>query len=44
MMAGGMSEGSALQLKDAVKNVVQWGGHPGKAVYMASTAPAKVFN
>ncbi|WP_260320331.1 hypothetical protein [Peribacillus simplex] len=42
---GGSSAGSALQLKDAVKNVVQWGvATPEKAIYMASTAPAIVFN
>ncbi|MEH7251535.1 N-acetylglucosamine-6-phosphate deacetylase [Neobacillus niacini] len=39
---GGSLAGSILQLKDAVKNVVQWGiATPEEAIYMASTAPAK---
>ncbi|MED3575157.1 N-acetylglucosamine-6-phosphate deacetylase [Cytobacillus praedii] len=41
-MEGGSLAGSILQLKDAVKNVVQWGiATPSEAVYMASTIPAK---
>lgn len=41
-MEGGSLAGSILQLKDAVKNVVQWGiATPSEAIYMASTAPAK---
>lgn len=39
---GGSLAGSVLQLKDAVKNVVDWGiATPEEAIYMASTAPAK---
>ncbi|MEH7011710.1 N-acetylglucosamine-6-phosphate deacetylase [Neobacillus niacini] len=39
---GGSLAGSILQLKDAVKNVVDWGiATPEEAIYMASTAPAK---
>lgn len=39
---GGSLAGSILQLKDAVKNVVNWGiATPEEAIYMASTAPAK---
>jgi N-acetylglucosamine-6-phosphate deacetylase len=39
---GGSLAGSILQLKDAVKNVVEWGiATPEEAIYMASTAPAK---
>lgn len=38
----GTLAGSILQLKDAVKNVVDWGiATPEEAIYMASTAPAK---
>ncbi|MED4206350.1 N-acetylglucosamine-6-phosphate deacetylase [Neobacillus mesonae] len=38
----GSLAGSILQLKDAVKNVVEWGiATPEEAIYMASTAPAK---
>ncbi|CAH2717363.1 N-acetylgalactosamine-6-phosphate deacetylase [Neobacillus rhizosphaerae] len=38
----GSLAGSILQLKDAVKNAVQWGiATPMEAIYMASTAPAK---
>ncbi|MDR4904335.1 N-acetylglucosamine-6-phosphate deacetylase [Bacillus mycoides] len=38
----GSLAGSVLQLKDAVKNVVDWGiATPEEAIYMASTAPAK---
>jgi N-acetylglucosamine-6-phosphate deacetylase len=41
-IAGGSLAGSILQLKDAVKNVVDWGiATPEEAIYMASTAPAK---
>ncbi|WP_313799138.1 N-acetylglucosamine-6-phosphate deacetylase [Cytobacillus sp.] len=41
-LEGGSLAGSILQLKDAVKNVVQWGiATPAEAVYMASTIPAK---
>ncbi|MBP2240357.1 N-acetylglucosamine-6-phosphate deacetylase [Cytobacillus eiseniae] len=41
-MEGGSLAGSILQLKDAVKNVVQWGiATPEEAIYMASTVPAK---
>ncbi|WP_439022122.1 N-acetylglucosamine-6-phosphate deacetylase [Bacillus thuringiensis] len=41
-IAGGSLAGSVLQLKDAVKNVVDWGiATPEEAIYMASTAPAK---
>lgn len=41
-IAGGSLAGSILQLKDAVKNVVEWGiATPEEAIYMASTAPAK---
>ncbi|MGH0430704.1 N-acetylglucosamine-6-phosphate deacetylase [Bacillus hominis] len=39
---GGSLAGSVLQLKDAVKNVVDWGiATPEEAIYMASTAPAQ---
>ncbi|MBS4192076.1 N-acetylglucosamine-6-phosphate deacetylase [Bacillus sp. FJAT-49705] len=39
---GGSLAGSILQLKDAVKNVVDWGiATPEEAIYMASTAPAR---
>ncbi|WHZ04005.1 N-acetylglucosamine-6-phosphate deacetylase [Neobacillus sp. YX16] len=39
---GGSLAGSILQLKEAVKNVVDWGiATPEEAIYMASTAPAK---
>lgn len=39
---GGSLAGSILQLKDAVKNVVDWGiATPEEAIYMASSAPAK---
>ncbi|MEY2193520.1 N-acetylglucosamine-6-phosphate deacetylase [Neobacillus sp. BF23-41] len=39
---GGSLAGSILQLKDAVKNVVEWGiATPEEAIYMASTAAAK---
>ncbi|WP_227495132.1 N-acetylglucosamine-6-phosphate deacetylase [Bacillus cereus] len=39
---GGSLAGSVLQLKDAVKNVVDWGiATPEEAIYMASTTPAK---
>jgi N-acetylglucosamine-6-phosphate deacetylase len=39
---GGSLAGSILQLKDAVKNVVDWGiATPEEAIYMASTSPAK---
>jgi N-acetylglucosamine-6-phosphate deacetylase len=39
---GGSLAGSILQLKDAAKNVVQWGiATAAEAIYMASTAPAK---
>ncbi|MDQ6601020.1 N-acetylglucosamine-6-phosphate deacetylase [Bacillus salipaludis] len=38
----GSLAGSILQLKEAVKNVVDWGiAAPEEAIYMASTAPAK---
>ncbi|WP_255295578.1 N-acetylglucosamine-6-phosphate deacetylase [Bacillus sp. AFS033286] len=38
----GSLAGSVLQLKDAVKNVVDWGiATPEEAIYMASTAPAQ---
>ncbi|PDY75193.1 N-acetylglucosamine-6-phosphate deacetylase [Bacillus cereus] len=38
----GSLAGSVLQLKDAVKNVVDWGiATPEEAIYMASTTPAK---
>jgi N-acetylglucosamine-6-phosphate deacetylase len=41
-MESGNLAGSILQLKDAVKNVVEWGiATPAEAIYMASTAPAK---
>lgn len=41
-IAGGSLASSVLQLKDAVKNVVDWGiATPEEAIYMASTAPAK---
>lgn len=41
-MEGGSLAGSILQLKDAVKNVVQWGiATPSEAIFMASTIPAK---
>jgi len=41
-LESGSLAGSILQLKDAVKNVVDWGiaAHE-QAIYMASTAPAK---
>jgi N-acetylglucosamine-6-phosphate deacetylase len=39
---GGSLAGSILQLKDAVKNVVEWGiATTEEAIYMASTSPAK---
>ncbi|WP_163100139.1 N-acetylglucosamine-6-phosphate deacetylase [Peribacillus alkalitolerans] len=39
---GGSLAGSILQLKDAVKNVVDWGiATPEEAIYMASTVPAR---
>ncbi|WHY91336.1 N-acetylglucosamine-6-phosphate deacetylase [Neobacillus cucumis] len=38
----GSLAGSILQLREAVKNVVDWGiATPEEAIYMASTAPAK---
>ncbi|WP_223589536.1 N-acetylglucosamine-6-phosphate deacetylase [Neobacillus bataviensis] len=38
----GSLAGSILQLKEAVKNAVDWGiAAPEEAIYMASTAPAK---
>ncbi|MBE7120966.1 N-acetylglucosamine-6-phosphate deacetylase [Bacillus cereus] len=41
-LASGSLAGSILQLKNAVKNVVEWGiAAPEEAIYMASTAPAK---
>lgn len=41
-LESGSLAGSILQLKDAVKNVVDWGiATPEQAIYMASTAPAK---
>ncbi|MFJ7724706.1 N-acetylglucosamine-6-phosphate deacetylase [Neobacillus sp. NPDC097160] len=41
-LESGSLAGSILQLKDAVKNVVEWGiATPAEAIYMASTAPAK---
>ncbi|MEI5889150.1 N-acetylglucosamine-6-phosphate deacetylase [Bacillus luti] len=41
-LENGSLAGSILQLKDAVKNVVDWGiAAPKEAIYMASTAPAK---
>ncbi|MGG0300156.1 N-acetylglucosamine-6-phosphate deacetylase [Bacillus albus] len=41
-LENGSLAGSILQLKDAVKNVVEWGiATPEEAIYMASTAPAK---
>nr|WP_255285935.1 N-acetylglucosamine-6-phosphate deacetylase [Bacillus wiedmannii] len=41
-LKNGSLAGSILQLKDAVKNVVEWGiATPEEAIYMASTAPAK---
>ncbi|QWG44632.1 N-acetylglucosamine-6-phosphate deacetylase [Bacillus mycoides] len=41
-LESGSLAGSILQLKDAVKNVVEWGiATPEEAIYMASTAPAK---
>ncbi|PGS40523.1 N-acetylglucosamine-6-phosphate deacetylase [Bacillus cereus] len=41
-LENGSLAGSILQLKDAVKNVVEWGiASPEEAIYMASTAPAK---
>ncbi|ASI77555.1 N-acetylglucosamine-6-phosphate deacetylase [Bacillus cereus group sp. Bc002] len=41
-LESGSLAGSILQLKDAVKNVVDWGiAAPEQAIYMASTAPAK---
>jgi N-acetylglucosamine-6-phosphate deacetylase len=41
-LESGNLAGSILQLKDAVKNVVEWGiATPAEAIYMASTAPAK---
>jgi N-acetylglucosamine-6-phosphate deacetylase len=41
-LESGSLAGSILQLKDAVKNVVDWGiATPEEAIYMASTAPAK---
>jgi N-acetylglucosamine-6-phosphate deacetylase len=45
LIESGSLAGSILQLKDAVKNVVQWGiATPSEAVYMASTIPAKSVN
>ncbi|MBJ8049374.1 N-acetylglucosamine-6-phosphate deacetylase [Bacillus cereus group sp. N18] len=41
-LESGSLAGSILQLKDAVKNVVEWGiATPEEAVYMGGTAPAK---
>ncbi|HFJ9378822.1 TPA: N-acetylglucosamine-6-phosphate deacetylase [Bacillus paranthracis] len=41
-LESGSLAGSILQLKDAVKNVVDWGiAAPEQAIYMAITAPAK---
>ncbi|MDN4073023.1 amidohydrolase family protein [Fictibacillus sp. CENA-BCM004] len=41
-MKNGSLAGSILQLKDAVKNSVDWGiTTPEEAIYMASTAPAR---
>ncbi|WP_264448867.1 N-acetylglucosamine-6-phosphate deacetylase [Bacillus cereus] len=41
-LESGSLAGSILQLKDAVKNVIEWGiATPEEAIYMASTAPAK---
>lgn len=41
-LENGSLAGSVLQLKDAVKNVVDWGvASLEEAIYMASTAPAK---
>ena len=41
-LENGSLAGSILQLKDAVKNVIDWGiAAPEEAIYMASTAPAK---
>ncbi|HDR7487137.1 TPA: N-acetylglucosamine-6-phosphate deacetylase [Bacillus pacificus] len=41
-LESGSLAGSILQLKDAVKNGVDWGiAAPEQAIYMASTAPAK---
>lgn len=41
-LESGSLAGSILQLKDAVKNVVDWEiASPAEAIYMASTAPAK---
>ncbi len=41
-LENGSLAGSVLQLKDAVKNVVDWGiASPEEAIYMASLAPAK---
>ncbi|HGA0510685.1 TPA: N-acetylglucosamine-6-phosphate deacetylase [Bacillus pacificus] len=41
-LESGSLAGSILQLKDAVKNVVDWEiAAPEQAIYMASTAPAK---
>ncbi|WP_313469795.1 N-acetylglucosamine-6-phosphate deacetylase, partial [Carnobacterium sp.] len=41
----GTLAGSILKLKDAIKNVVDWGiATPEEAIYMASTAPAKSIN
>ncbi|MED3564233.1 N-acetylglucosamine-6-phosphate deacetylase [Bacillus xiapuensis] len=41
-LESGSLAGSILQLKEAVKNVVDWGiAAPEEAIYMASTAPAK---
>lgn len=41
-LESGSLAGSILQLKDAVKNVVDWGiATPEEAIYMATTAPAK---
>ena len=44
-LESGSLAGSILQLIDAVKNVVDWGiATPEEAIYMASTAPQKVFS
>ncbi|MFP5111501.1 N-acetylglucosamine-6-phosphate deacetylase [Bacillaceae bacterium C204] len=41
-LENGSLAGSILQLKDAVKNAVEWGiATPEEAIYMASSAPAK---
>ena len=41
-LESGNLAGSILELKDAVKNVVEWGiATPEEAIYMATTVPAK---